>query len=167
MERAARRPAQSDSSVSFSPTSSRAMSASSSAFSVIVMRACPSVPSSSKPAVSINTAGPMPGSSIALRTGSVVVPAMSDTSDTCCEARRLTTDDLPLLHAPSTMMCSLLAEGVSLSVMRCRCQKRKSRWPRLMRPRLWSVSSLTREWPIFSISELMSLSPLALTAGEA
>ena len=57
----------------------RAMSVFSSARCVCRMRSSPSSPSSSKPAVSMNTQGPRPWISMALKTGSVVVPGISDT----------------------------------------------------------------------------------------
>ena len=57
------------------------------AISVLSITACvrstlsfPSSPSSSNPAVSINTTGPIGCNSIALKTGSVVVPASGDTN---------------------------------------------------------------------------------------
>ena len=56
---------------------SKAMSVRSMAFNVRSIRISPSVPSSSNPGVSMITQGPMPWISMALLTGSVVVPGMS------------------------------------------------------------------------------------------
>ena len=51
---------------------------------VFFIRSCPNSLVSSKPAVSIKTTGPIPLSSIALKTKSVVVPAISETSAWFC-----------------------------------------------------------------------------------
>ena len=59
-----------------------AMSVRSVAFNDCFTLRFPSSPSSSNPAVSINTHGPMPCISIDLYTGSVVVPGMSETTET-------------------------------------------------------------------------------------
>ncbi len=90
----------------FSPTSRSAMSASSRALRVRLMRCLPSSVSSSNPAVSMKTHGPASGSSMFLRTGSVVVPGVSATRDVDWSVSMLTNDDFPLLQAPSIIMCS-------------------------------------------------------------
>ena len=76
---------QSSSSAGHSPrdesTTSTAASALSSTFIVRPTRIFPSSPSSSMPGVSIITHGPSGNISIAFLTGSVVVPATSETSD--------------------------------------------------------------------------------------
>ena len=64
----------------------------------------PSSPSSPYPAVSTSTHAPMEGSSIRLRTGSVVVPGTSLTSDTCWPASVFTSVDFPLLVAPKNVI---------------------------------------------------------------
>ena len=86
------------------------------ASSVFSTRILPSSPTSSKPAVSISTQAPMPLISIALYTGSVVVPATSDTIDTLCPVKALIKEDLPLLRLPKKPIWSLLAFGVSFKV---------------------------------------------------
>ena len=58
----------------------KAISVFSMAKKVFFIRSCPNSLVSSKPAVSIKTTGPIPLSSIALKTKSVVVPAISETS---------------------------------------------------------------------------------------
>jgi len=44
----------------------------------------------------------MGSNSIGFSTGSVVVPATSDTIDTCCRTSALTSDDFPALRRPKT-----------------------------------------------------------------
>ena len=102
---------------SFSSQRSRAMSVRSIAFKVRSMRISPSVPSSSNPGVSIRTQGPMPCNSMALLTGSVVVPGISDTKAVSCPVKALISDDFPLLRRPKRAMCRRLAEGVLLRLM--------------------------------------------------
>ena len=63
-------------------------------------RWAPISPSSSRPGVSIITTGPRGRSSMALRTGSVVVPAMGETMAAFCPVRALTRLDLPALRRP-------------------------------------------------------------------
>ena len=63
-------------------------------------RILPSSPSSSMPAVSMSTTGPMPPISMLLRTGSVVVPAVSLTMAVCCPVRKFTMVLLPTLRRP-------------------------------------------------------------------
>ena len=96
----------------FSPHSNKAMSVRSMAWSVRSIRISPSVPSSSNPGVSIMTQGPIPCSSMALLTGSVVVPGMSDTKAVSCPVKALISDDFPLLRRPKRAMCRRLAVGV-------------------------------------------------------
>ena len=69
-------------------------------------RSAPSAPGSPKPAVSTRMQGPSSGSSMAFRTGSVVVPGNSLTSETSCPARAFTSVDLPLFVAPKKAICS-------------------------------------------------------------
>jgi len=80
------------------------MSAFSAACRVFSTRAVPMAPSSSKPAVSIKTTGPTPGSSMALYTGSAVVPATGDTSAASCPVSAFTSDDFPALRRPNSPM---------------------------------------------------------------
>ena len=54
------------------------------------------------PAVSMSTTGPMPPISIDLRTGSVVVPAVSLTMATCCPVRKFTIVLFPTLRRPKS-----------------------------------------------------------------
>ena len=63
-----------------------------------------SAASSSNPAVSVKRHGPMPGISIALCTGSVVVPGVSDTSATFWPVIALTSEDFPAFRFPKTVM---------------------------------------------------------------
>ena len=68
-------------------------------------RSSPSAPSSSTPAVSTNRTGPSGSSSIGFSTGSVVVPAVADTIDTCWRVMAFSSDDLPTLRRPKMPMC--------------------------------------------------------------
>ncbi len=72
-----------------------------STFLVRSRRFSPNSPVSSKPAVSINTTGPTPCSSIDLKTGSVVVPAVADTKATSCKVKALISELLPTLVGPN------------------------------------------------------------------
>ena len=93
---------------------SSTISARSNACMVFDTRSWPIPPaSSSKPAVSMNRHGPMPGISMAFRTGSVVVPGTSDTTDVSCPVMALTRLDFPLFLFPMTAICSLSEDGVS------------------------------------------------------
>ena len=83
-----------------------AMSVSSRIARVMRSRSAPSALPSPRPAVSISTQGPRPGSSMGFRTGSVVVPGIGLTRDTCCPARALTSVDLPLLVGPKKAICN-------------------------------------------------------------
>ena len=67
---------------------------------VLATRRSPRAPVSSRPAVSMNTTGPMPCSSIALYTGSVVVPGTSDTTAIDWPVTALTREDLPTFRLP-------------------------------------------------------------------
>ena len=67
-------------------------------------RNSPSAPLSSRPGVSMSTTGPMGSSSIAFSTVSVVVPRMSETTDTCCPVTALIRLDLPALRLPKNPM---------------------------------------------------------------
>ena len=63
-------------------TTSTATSAASNTAVARATRWFPRSPSSSMPGVSITSTGPTGSSSMAFRTGSVVVPAVSDTTET-------------------------------------------------------------------------------------
>ena len=91
---------------------SRAMSVLFNIWYVFVIRNCPSSPSSSRPAVSINTTGPMGRSSIAFKTGSVVVPFVSDTMESACPVNALIKLDFPQFLLPKMPMWIRFAEGV-------------------------------------------------------
>ena len=101
----------------FSSQRSKAMSVRSIAFRVRSIRISPKVPSSSNPGVSMITQGPMPCSSMALLTGSVVVPGISLTRAVSCPVNALINDDFPLLRRPKRAMCRRLALGVWLRFM--------------------------------------------------
>ena len=92
--------------------SRRAMSVFSAAFRVRVIRISPSSPSSSYPGVSIKRQGPTPWISIALSTGSVVVPGVSETSATSCPVKALIREDLPLFRLPKRAIWRRLELGV-------------------------------------------------------
>ena len=92
--------------------SNRAMSVFSIACKVRVIRIFPSSPSSSYPGVSMKRQGPMPWISIALSTGSVVVPGVSDTRAVFCPVSALIKEDLPLFRRPKRAICSRLELGV-------------------------------------------------------
>ena len=81
------------------------------------MRFAPSSPSSSRPGVSIITTGPSGSSSIALLTGSVVVPLMSDTMASFWPVSALMRLDLPAFLRPKMPMCVRLPEGVAFMVI--------------------------------------------------
>ena len=80
-------------------------------------RRAPSSPTSSIPGVSTISTGPSGRSSIALRTGSVVVPATSLTSATCCPHTAFTRLDLPALRTPKNPIRTRSPEGVSFKPM--------------------------------------------------
>ena len=63
------------------------------------------------------TQGPIPCSSMALLTGSVVVPGMLLTSAVSCPVKALMSDDLPVLRRPKRAMCRRLADGVDCKLM--------------------------------------------------
>ena len=75
-------------------------------------RISPRAPTSSIPAVSMNSTGPIGSSSIGFSTGSVVVPATSETIDTSCRVRAFSSDDLPTLRRPNRPMCRRNPLGV-------------------------------------------------------
>src|SRR3712207_3270106 len=102
------------------PQRSNAISVFSTACRVRSMRRSPSSPSSSNPGVSTNRQGPIPGTSIALLTGSVVVPGRSETRAVSCPVSALIRDDLPLFLLPKSVICSRLAWGVCVKfINRC------------------------------------------------
>ena len=102
---------------SFSSQKSKAMSVRSIAFNVRSIRISPRMPSSSNPGVSMIMQGPMPCSSIALLTGSVVVPGISLTRAVSWPVKALMSDDFPLLRRPKRAMCKRLADGVLLRLI--------------------------------------------------
>ncbi len=55
---------------------------------------------------------------MALRTGSVVVPATSETTASSCPVTALTRLDLPALRLPTNPMWTRSPEGVSARLMR-------------------------------------------------
>ena len=74
-------------------------------------RWAPSAPMSSRPGVSIITTGPSGSNSIALETGSVVVPAMSETMARSCPVIALMRLDFPALRLPKMPICTRSALG--------------------------------------------------------
>ena len=74
-------------------------------FKVRSMRFSPKSPESSIPAVSMTMAGPTPKISTDFFTGSVVVPAKSDTMATSCPTSMLMIELLPLFLLPKMPMC--------------------------------------------------------------
>ena len=98
-------------------TTSTATSQVASTLRVASTRSSPNAPSSSKPGVSTMTTGPSGKSSIALRTGSVVVPATSETTASCWPVTAFTRLDLPALRTPKNAICTRSPLGVSLSPM--------------------------------------------------
>ena len=63
------------------------------------------------------TTGPSGSSSIALRTGSVVVPRTSETTASACPVTAFTRLDFPAFRAPKKPMCVRSPDGVSFSPM--------------------------------------------------
>ena len=88
----------------------------SSTWRVFWTRSSPRAPTSSMPAVSMNNTGPSGSSSIGFSTGSVVVPATSETIDTCCRVKAFNSDDLPAFLRPNNPMCRRKPLGVFLMV---------------------------------------------------
>ena len=88
----------------------------SSSTSVLLTLIEPSSPPSSAPAVSTSVTAPTGKSSIALTTGSVVVPGVSLTIDTSCPAKALTRLDLPALRLPKKPMRTLFALGAEFKL---------------------------------------------------
>ena len=64
----------------------------------------PAPPRRRRPAVSMNSTGPSGNSSIGFSTGSVVVPAISETIETSCRVIAFRSDDLPALRRPNKPM---------------------------------------------------------------
>ena len=69
------------------------------------------------PGVSMMTTGPMGRSSIAFKTGSVVVPRTSETRASSWLVTAFTTLDLPALRMPKNPMWTRSPEGVSFNVL--------------------------------------------------
>ena len=76
-------------------------------------RSSPRCPSSSIPGVSMITTGPIGSSSMALLTGSVVVPFTSDTTASSCPVTLFTILDFPAFLLPKKPICTRSADGVS------------------------------------------------------
>ena len=100
-------------SVTMMPRSTRSSTA-----RVRAIRNSPSAPSSSMPAVSTNSTGPSGSSSIGFSTGSVVVPAVAETIDTCCRVMAFSSDDLPTLRRPNRPMWRRRERGVGCMTVR-------------------------------------------------
>ena len=81
-------------------TTRMAMSVSSITLILLSIRWFPSAPSSSIPGVSMMTTGPSGSSSMVFLTGSVVVPATSETIESSCDVNLFTRLDLPALRRP-------------------------------------------------------------------
>ena len=96
---------------------SSAMSLASRARSARAMRSSPRALSSSNPGVSVIMTGPSGRSSMLFLTGSVVVPRISDTMESCCEVKAFTTLDLPAFTQPKNVICVLSPEGVSFMLI--------------------------------------------------
>ena len=79
-------------------------------------RARPSSPTSSIPAVSMKTTGPMGASSQAFSTGSVVVPGTSETMEMCWCVNALASELLPALRRPKRPIWMRRPLGVSSMV---------------------------------------------------
>ena len=80
---------------------------------VFCTRISPKAPASSMPAVSMNSTGPSGSSSIGFSTGSVVVPATSETIETSCRTSAFSSDDLPALRRPNKPMWRRRPLGVA------------------------------------------------------
>ena len=91
---------------------STAISVFSSICSVFFIRSFPSSPSSSKPGVSIIMTGPAGRSSIDLKTGSVVVPLISETTETSWLVTAFTRLDFPAFRFPKKAIWIRSDEGV-------------------------------------------------------
>ncbi|EJX01472.1 hypothetical protein EVA_10423 [gut metagenome] len=81
------------------------------------MRSSPSDPWSSRPGVSINTTGPSGSSSIDLKTGSVVVPLISETIARFCPVSALIRLDFPAFLLPKIPMWIRSEEGVACKLI--------------------------------------------------
>ncbi len=77
-------------------------------------RSSPRAPTSSMPAVSMKRTGPSGSSSIGFSTGSVVVPAKSETIETSWRVIALSRLDLPTLRRPKMPMCRRMPRGASI-----------------------------------------------------
>ena len=137
-------------------------------------RSLPSSPSSSRPGVSMITTGPRGSSSIALRTGSVVVPRISDTMLTSCPVTALTREDFPALRSPNHAMWTRSAETVSCKLMfspiaPCELrQNRKSlRFEFLMSSIFCAAMPRTFSFGIFASSSSIMRKPISAVSGEA
>ena len=80
-------------------------------------RSSPRAPTSSMPAVSMKSTGPRGSSSMGFSTGSVVVPANSETMDTFCRVMAFSRLDLPTFLRPKRPMCSRMPRGASSRLM--------------------------------------------------
>ena len=77
----------------------------------------PSSPTSSRPAVSIRTQGPIGRISIGLNTGSVVVPAISETIAALWFVIAFIMLDLPAFLLPKRPICTLTDCGVEFRLI--------------------------------------------------
>jgi len=84
---------------------------------VMAMRFSPSSPTSSIPAVSMMTTGPMGRISMDFFTGSVVVPGTAETIAASWRVSALIRLDFPAFLRPKMAMCNRSPRGVWLSVV--------------------------------------------------
>ena len=137
-----------------------AISVSSITLKLLAIRWLPSVPSSSIPGVSIITTGPRGRSSIVFLTGSVVVPATSETIDRSCEVKRFTRLDLPALRRPKKAMCVR-------SIFNHQYQNLKSRSPFSMATSLSRRTARAFSFVTSGIFFSIRISPASRVSGEA
>ena len=129
-------------------------------------RSVPNSPSSSKPGVSMICTGPRGSSSMALDTGSVVVPLTSETMARSWPVKALTRLDFPALRRPKKAIWTRSPEGVALRLMALP-QKRKSRCPCSISRRCCSTTDRALRLGMFWSCSAMTFSPVALVSGEA
>ena len=153
---------------------------------LLCTRWLPSSPVSSSPAVSIISTGPRGSSSIALLTGSVVVPGVSDTMAMGWLVTAFMRLDFPALRLPKKAICSRSADGVSFRlisippiqrgalrdtqhalVLFLLDQNRKSRLPFLILSRFSRTICCTFWLGILGISFSINALPTSLVWGDA
>ena len=134
-------------------------------------RCCPSSPSSSIPGVSIISTGPSGSSSIALRTGSVVVPGTSETMLKLWPVTAFTRELFPAFRMPNHAMWMRSADTVScrlIGFLRLVNQNRKSRRLELRMSAMCSVAMVrTFSFGIFLSSSSIMAFPTATVSGDA